>query len=128
MKMKRNLAQSDTYKNVKVFEDWSKARANFINLMKADDRINWVWAREGTLFYEWKFDNLAYKNHGLYEYGNDLNYSIENVLNFFNSFIPPPRANIISQIFRQPTFSHEKQKTQHYSPVPSSSSNFSFPD
>ena len=77
LKKKRNLAQSDTYKNVKVFEDLSKARVNFINLMKADDRVNSLWSREGTLFYEWKYDTLAYKIHGLYESGIDLNYSIK---------------------------------------------------
>ena len=93
-----------------MFEDLSKARVNFINLMKADNRINSVWSREGTLFYEWKHDNLAYKIHGLYEGGIDLNYSIESVLNCFNSLIPPPRANINNQTFRKPTFTHEKQK------------------
>ena len=119
MKKKRNLAQSETYKNVKVFEDLSKARVNFINLMKADDRINSVWSREGTLFYEWKYDNLAYKIHGLYEGGIDLNYSIESVLNCFNSFIPPPRADINNQNFRQPNLSHDKQQTHHVSAMPS---------
>ena len=128
MKKKRNLAQSDTYKNVKVFKDWSKARVNFNNLMKADDRINSVWSTEGTLFYEWKYDNLAYKIHGLYEGRIDLNYSIESVLNCFNSFIPPQRANINDQIFCQPIFSHDKQKTQHQSAIPSSVSNFRFLD
>ena len=115
-------------KNVKVFEDLSKARVNFINLMKADNRINSVWSREGTLFYEWKYDNLAYKIYGLYEGGIDLNYSIESVLNCFNSFIPPPRANINNQPFRQPTFTYEKQKTQHHSAMPSNCPNFRFSD
>ena len=73
----RNLAQSDIKENVKIFEDWSKARVNFINLMKADDKINSVCSREGTLFYEWKYENLAYKIQGLYEIGIDLNYSIK---------------------------------------------------
>ena len=112
---KRNFAQPETYKNVKVFEDLSKTRVNFINLMKADNRINSVWSREGILFYEWKHDNLAYKIHGLYEGGIDLNYSIESVLNCFNSFIPPPRANINNQTFRKPTFTHEKQNPTSFS-------------
>ena len=107
MKEKRNLAQSETFKNFKVFEDLSKARVNFINLMNADDRINSIWSRKGTLFYECKYDILAYKIHGVYEGGNDFNYSKESVLNCFNSFIPPPRA-INNQTFRQPTFSHDK--------------------
>ena len=75
--------------------------------MKADDRINSVWSREGTLFNELKYDNLAYKIQGLYESGIDLNYSIESVLNCFNAFISPPRANINSQNFSRPTFSQE---------------------
>ena len=85
-KNKRNLAQLETYKNVKLFEELSKARVYFINLMKADDRINSVWSREGTLFYEWKNENLTYKTHGLYEGGIDINHSIESVLNCYNSF------------------------------------------
>ena len=98
-KNKRKLAQLETYKNVKVFEDLSKARVNFINLMKADDRINSVWSREGTLFYEWKNENLAYKNHGLYEGGNDLNYSIEGVLNCCNSFFHHHAQILIIKLF-----------------------------
>ena len=54
--------------------------------MKVYDRINSVWSGEGTLFYEWKYDNLAYKIDGLYEGGIDINYSIESVLNSFYSF------------------------------------------
>ena len=96
--------------------------------MEPDDRINSVWSREGTLFYEWKYDNLAYKIIDLYESGIDLNYSIESVLNCFNSFIPPPRANINNQTFRQPIFPHEKQKTQHHSAMPSSSPKFGLLD
>ena len=96
--------------------------------MKADDRINSVCSRKGTLIYKWKCDNLAYKFHGLYEGGIDLNYSLESVLNCFNSFIPPPRANIYNQTFRQPTFPHDKQKTQLHSAMPSNFSNFMFLD
>ena len=71
---------------------------------------------------------IGYKNHGLNEGGIDLNYIIESVLNCFNSFIPPPRANMNNQTFRQPTFPHDIQKTQHHSAMPSSSSIFRFLD
>ena len=126
MKKKRNLAQSDTYKNVKTIEDLSKTRVHFINLMKADDRINSACTREGNLFYEWKYDNLAYKIQGLYAGGMDPNYSIESVLNCSNSFILPSPANINNQNFCQATFSHDKQKTQHDSAMHSRSSNYRF--
>ena len=126
-KKKRNLAQPDTYKNVKVFDDLSKARDNFMNLMKADEKINSVLSREVTLFYEWKTDSLAYKIHGLYEGGIDLSYGIESVLNCFNSFIPQ-RAYINHQTFRQPIFSHDSQETQNHSAMLSCASNFRFLD
>ena len=126
-KKKRNLAQPDIYKNVKVFDDLSKARANFINLMKADDGINSVLSREVILFYEWKTDSLAYKIHGVYEGGIDLSYGIESVLNCFNSFIPQ-RANLNLQAFRQPISSNDSQESQNHSTMPSSASIFRFPD
>ena len=67
----------------KIYEDTSRERLAFVNLMRSDIRINATWTREGAIFYEWKADVLVYKINGLYEGGVDLSYNIEDAMRRF---------------------------------------------
>ena len=47
---------------------------------------------------------------GLFGGGIHLNYTMQSVLKFVNSYIPTPHPNIINnQNFCQPTFSHKRE-------------------
>ena len=52
--------------------------------MKTDERIQSTWTREGTIYFIWKEDQRIYKINGLWEGGDFLDYSIDNVLKCFN--------------------------------------------
>ena len=69
--------------SAKIYEDISRERLAFVNLMRSDIRINATWTREGAIFYEWKPDGLVYKINGLYEGGVDLSYNLEDVMRCF---------------------------------------------
>ena len=52
---KKNLHGNALLGNVRIYEDATKARKNFMNLLRSDDeRINKAWIREGTIFLDWK--------------------------------------------------------------------------
>ena len=51
--------------------------------MKGDNRIASAWSREGTLFYQMKNDNYIKKITGLYEGGDLLKYSVNDVMSCF---------------------------------------------
>ena len=72
LKRKRSLENLDGYANVKVFEDISRPRLAFINLMKRDSRIAMVWTRECNIFYHFKNERSIQKIMGLYEGGYEL--------------------------------------------------------
>ena len=69
----------------KIYEDISRERLAFVNLMRSDIGINATWTREGATFYEWKADGLVYKINGLYEGGLDLSYNIADVMRCFET-------------------------------------------
>ena len=83
LKKKRQLNEKESTKDIKIFEDLTKARLNFLELMKGDNRITSAWSREGTLFYQMKNVNYIKKITGLYEGGNLLKYSVNDVMSCF---------------------------------------------
>ena len=48
---KKFLKDLPDLRSVKVFEDITVPKIRFINMMKDDDRVNSVWAREGVINY-----------------------------------------------------------------------------
>ena len=84
MRRKRELMNKESTKDVKIFEDLTRPRLAFLNMMKSDTRIQNAWTREGTIYFVWKEDGNIYKVNGLYEGGVFLNYNIEDVLGCFN--------------------------------------------
>ena len=84
LRKKRTLSQINGFGDVNIFEDLSTARVNFLRIMKTDERIQSTWTREGTIYFIWKEDQRIYKINGLWEGGDFLDYSIDNVLKCFN--------------------------------------------
>ena len=62
VKFSRRMAKIEVLKNkkhqsdVRIFEDITKKRLNFLRMLKSDERINSAKTREGTIFYEWRQD------------------------------------------------------------------------
>ena len=83
LKKKKSLKNLDGYANVKVFEDISRPRLAFFNLMKRDSRISMVWTRESNIFYQFKNERSVRKITGLYEGGDELGYQFQDVKNCF---------------------------------------------
>ena len=83
LKKKRQLNEKESTKDIKIFEDLTKARLNFLKLMKGDNRVASAWSREGTLFYQMKNDNYIKKITGLYEGGDLPKYSVNDVMSCF---------------------------------------------
>ena len=82
---KKNLHGNALLGNVRIYEDATKARENFMNLLRSDDeRINKAWIREGTIFLDWK-NNEHRKKHGLYEGAELVQYSYETVIKCFET-------------------------------------------
>ena len=87
LKSKKNAANFDQLKHVRIFEDMTAPRLKFFNLMKEDRRIEKVWSREGTIHYikNDAADNKVYKIHSLYDGGQKLGYDFYTVQRCFNS-------------------------------------------
>ena len=81
------MADKEGLKNISVFEDLSKARVNFIKMMKSDCRNKSAWTREGVIHYIWKADERLYRIDGLYEGGSSLKYRFQDVMNCFQSVL-----------------------------------------
>ena len=90
---KRNLRSSSKYGNVQIYEDLSKARSNFLSLIKTDPRIESAWSREGVIFYNRKPDGKTYKFKDLYEAGESLDYSVGLMLNCFHHSMLSSKTN-----------------------------------
>ena len=88
LQRKKELASTDLYNNVKIFEDLTKARMNFLRMMKSDTRIQSAWTREGSIYFLWKDDQNVHKIHGLYEGGDTLKYSLNSVMSCFTGVFP----------------------------------------
>ena len=50
LKKKKNLINHEDLRDIKLFEDLSAARVNFLKIMRSDERIQSTWTREGTIF------------------------------------------------------------------------------
>ena len=85
LRNKKKMADKEGLKNISVFEDLSKARVNFIKMMKSDCRIKSAWTRESVIHYVWKADERLYRIDGLYEGGSSLKYRFQDVINCFQS-------------------------------------------
>ena len=72
--------------DVRVFEDITKARLNFLRMIKSDVRVNSTGTREGTNFYECRQDGLIYEISNIYQGGIDLKYGLRDVLECFQKF------------------------------------------
>ena len=72
--------------DIRVFEDISRPRVMFLNMMKQDNRINTAYTRDGTIFYTTKDDNRVYKIVNLYEGGLNLGYGLHDLKNCFRSY------------------------------------------
>ena len=84
LKKKKNLVNHEELSDIKIFEDLSAARVNFLKIMRSDERIQSTWTREGTIFFIWKADEKLYKINELYEGGQFLEYILDVVRNCFN--------------------------------------------
>ena len=83
MQNKKAAINTEMFKDVKVYEDLTKPRLNFVKLMQKDARFERVWTREGTINAIRKDTQNLYKVNDLYQAGLDLGYNIYDVLNCF---------------------------------------------
>ena len=47
--------------NIRIYEDVSRPRVMFLNMMKEDDRIGSAYTKDGAILYTIKDKNLVYK-------------------------------------------------------------------
>ena len=66
---KMKLASLSGLNDVKIYEDITRPRLNFIKLMRSDDRVESVWTRDGTIFFVWKQDKNIHTIGGPIEGG-----------------------------------------------------------
>ena len=69
---------------IKVFEDVSRPRVLFMNMMRQDSRINSVHTKDGVILYTMKNDNQVYKINNLLNGAYDLDYPLLDVTNCFS--------------------------------------------
>ena len=75
MKKKRTLFENG--RQVKIFEDLSRARPTFVNMIKSDNRLSVVWTKEGSILYTFHNDREFLV---LCDDDNALNYDFEDAL------------------------------------------------
>ena len=68
---------------VRIFEDISRPRVLFLNLMRQDNRIGSAYTKDGAIYYTMKDENRVYKIQNLYEGASDLNYSLHDLRSCF---------------------------------------------
>ena len=66
-----------------IFEDVTQPRAQFLNLMRQDNRIQSVWTLEGAIYFVWEGNDYVHKVHGLYEGSQLLTYTFDVVEKYF---------------------------------------------
>ena len=81
MKKKKKLREEQS--DIRVFDDLTKPRTNFFNLMKTDKNLASVWTKEGVIFYKWHDNERVYKLNNLYDGGIELGYNVDDVLSCF---------------------------------------------
>ena len=87
MKKKRKLFENGS--QVKIFEDVSRARPTFINMMISDNRISAVWTKEGSMLYTFHNDREILKIYNLYDGAIALRYDVEDALQSFRRQVFP---------------------------------------
>ena len=80
---KKATVNSEVFKDVKVYEDLTKPRLNFVKIMQKDARFERVWTREGIIHGIRRDNQKLYKVNDLYQAGLDLGYNISDVLQCF---------------------------------------------
>ena len=90
LKKKKTLTKKQ-FERVSVYEDLTKARLHFLQILIQDARIESSCSREGTLFNKWMADQKVYRGTGLFDGGSFLQYPAESVWNCFfpNTFHQP---------------------------------------
>ena len=73
----------DQGSEVRIFEDVSRPRVLFLNLMRRDNRISSAYTKDGAIYYTMKDENRVYKIQNLYEGASDLNYSLHDLRSCF---------------------------------------------
>ena len=86
MRRKRELKGKENGKEIRIVEDVSKARANYMGMLRADDRFNYVWSKEGNICYTKVNDDKFYRITNLLDGAYELGYSIGDVLNCFRKY------------------------------------------
>ena len=77
---------------MRLFEDISKARLNFFNILKNDSRIGSTRTREGPIFYQWKEDQRMHKIDQFFEEGKIKNYTFGAVINCYKRDFSVPQS------------------------------------
>ena len=78
-------------------DDLSAPR-KFLGLMRSDDRLEKVYAREGTIFYSMKGRQRSYKATFIYETGLFLKYSFGAVEQCFNKYRQSQPEGVLSDV------------------------------
>ena len=83
MRRKRELKNKESGKDIRIVEGVSKARANFMGMLRADNRLNYVWSKEGTIYYTKVNDDTFYRITNLLDGAYELGYNVDDVMNCF---------------------------------------------
>ena len=81
MRKKKVLYENGS--NIRIFEDVSRPRLMFLNMMRQDNRISSAYTKDGAIFYTRKDDNRVYKIVNLINGAHDLEYPLQDVMNCF---------------------------------------------
>ena len=81
LRMKETLFEKGS--EIRIFEDVSQPRVNFVHMMKNDNRLNSVFTRDGIIHYTRNDENRRYRVNNLYHGALDLGYSLEDLHNCF---------------------------------------------
>ena len=85
--MNKTKLRNDEHRNeVKIFEDITAARANFLKLLKADTRIISAWTRDGSINYTVTGVKRTYRIRNLFEGVIDMGYSMDDVMSCFRGY------------------------------------------
>ena len=68
---------------VRIFEDVSRLRVLFLNLMRQDNRISSAYTKDGAIYYTMKNENRVHTIHNLYEGASDSKYSLHDIRSCF---------------------------------------------
>ena len=81
--LRKKKALYENGSNIKIFEDVSRPRVMFLNMMRQDHRISSAYTKDGAILYTRKDDNRVYKIVNLINGAYDLDYPLQDVMNCF---------------------------------------------